>query len=44
MTDTEENTDWYDLGWRHGYDDEPGPEFPENEEYMEGWAQGCMDC
>jgi len=39
----------YDLGWRHGYDDQgsdcPYPEgSPEAEEYAEGYAQGSKDC
>jgi len=39
----DEETDWYDLGWSHGYNDGYA-EHPDNEEYMKGYEQGCMDC
>lgn len=43
MTEDNEEIDWYDLGWSHGYDDQYA-EYSDNEEYMKGYEQGCMDC
>jgi hypothetical protein len=44
-----EEQEAYDLGWRHGYDDELS-DCPyedgtaEHLAYYEGYAQGCNDC